>query len=246
MDNADHLPPRVRGTAPTRVTYLVLAKAPVPGAVKTRLTPAYSEHEAAALAAAALLDTLDTVSRTTVADAGSSRQVCALAGDLDAAAAPEAVRGALDAFVVIGQRGDGLGPRLAHAHTDAAGPTGATVQIGMDTPQVTPALLQHAATQVRRPGGPDALLGPAEDGGWWLLALRHAADARVLAGVPMSTPDTGRLTRRALERVGLTVELAPPLLDVDDPADVARVAAAAPGTRFAALAATLGVRLATR
>lgn len=230
-----------------RVTYLVVAKAPAPGLVKTRLTPSYSDHEAAALAAAALLDTLDAV-RASVdgSDASARLPVCALSGDLDSGAAPDGVRNALAGFTVISQRGDGLGPRLAHAHVDAAGELGPTVQIGMDTPQVTPELLRAAASRVVAEDGPDAALGPADDGGWWLLALRRAGHARLIANVAMSTAETGRLTRAALQQGGLRVELLPALLDVDLPEDVPMVAAAAAGTRFAVLARTLGDRTEAR
>ena len=237
--------PRTRtGWAP--VTFVVLAKAPVPGQVKTRLTTAYSAHEAAALAAAALLDSLDAV-RAAAALAGEEerRLVCALSGDLDRAAAPEALRTGLVGFEVLPQRGRGLGGRIASAHADAAGPeAGATVQIGMDTPQAGPAVLAAAAAEVSVPGGPDAVLGLAADGGWWLLALRRPADARLVAGVPMSTPETGRLTRRALEDAGLRVAAAPVLSDVDEPGDVVLVARGCPDSRFAALAGVLGGRTA--
>lgn len=166
------------------VTFLVMAKAPVPGLVKTRLTPAFSHHEAAALAAAALLDTLDIVlqaaghlacadgSATSSASA-PARTVVALSGDLEHAAAPDAIRDALAPFTVVEQRGKGLGLRLAHAHRDAAGEFGATVQIGMDTPQLSASALVAAAAMVVAGDGPDAVLGLAEDGGWWLLALRR-------------------------------------------------------------------------
>jgi hypothetical protein len=221
----------------------VLAKAPVPGQVKTRLTSAYSDHEAAALAAAALLDTLDAV-RAAAALAGVADRalVCALAGKLDEAAVPVALEGGLAGFRVVRQRGRGLGERIAHAHADAAEDAGATVQIGMDTPQADPAVLAAAADRVTAPDGPDAVLGPAADGGWWLLALRRAEDARLVAPVPMSTPETGRLTRRALEAAGLRVEAGPVLSDVDEPGDVVRVAARCPESRFAALAGVLGGR----
>ena len=226
------------------VTFVVLAKAPVPGQVKTRLTSAYSEHEAAALAAAALLDCLDAVrAAAALAPATERRLVCALSGDLDHAAAPEAVRAGLVGFDVLPQRGRGLGRRIASAHADAAGSaTGATVQIGMDTPQADPTVLAEAAHEVSVPGGPDAVLGLAADGGWWLLALRRPEDARLVAGVPMSTPETGRLTRRALEKAGLRVAPAPVLSDVDLPGDVVLVARRCPDSRFAALAGVLGGR----
>lgn len=231
------------------VSFVVLAKAPVPGQVKTRLTSAYSEHEAAALAAAALLDSLDAVRAAAALAPGTERRlVCALSGDLEHAAAPEALRAGLDDFDVLPQRGRGLGSRIASAHADAAGSrgtddaTGGTVQIGMDTPQADPAVLAAAARDVSVPGGPDAVLGLATDGGWWLLALRRPADARLVAGVPMSTPETGRLTRRALEDAGLRVAAAPVLSDVDEPGDVVQVARRCPDSRFAALAGVLGGR----
>jgi glycosyltransferase A (GT-A) superfamily protein (DUF2064 family) len=224
---------------------VVLAKAPVPGQVKTRLTTAYSPHEAAALAAAALLDSLDAVgTAAALGGVAHRRLVCALTGDLDQSAAPAALRSALAAFDVVPQRGQGLGERLAHAHHDAAVRGGATVQIGMDTPHADPEVLATAAARVTSPNGPDAVLGQAADGGWWLLALRRAADARLVAQVPMSTPETGLLTRAALEAAGLRVEAAPVLSDVDEPQDVVAVAAQCPQSRFAALAGVLGGRAA--
>ena len=221
----------------------MLAKAPVPGLVKTRLTTAYSAHEAAALAGAALLDSLDAVTAA-AATAGPAhrRLVCALTGDLDRAAAPDALRSGLAGFEVVAQHGQGLGERIAFAHRDAAGDFGATVQIGMDTPQANPLVLAEVAARVVAADGPDAVLGLATDGGWWLLALRRAGDARHVVPVPMSTPETGRLTRKALEDAGLRVEAAPVLSDVDVPADVVLVAARCPDSRFAALAGVLGGR----
>lgn len=228
---------------PPPATFVVLAKAPVPGQVKTRLTTVYSEHEAAALAAAALLDSLDAVrAAAALADGAGRSLVCALSGELDHAAAPAALRSGLAGFGRVRQRGTGLGARIAHAHQDAAGADGATVQIGMDTPQADPVVLAGAAARVTAPDGPDAVLGLAADGGWWLLALRRAADARLVADVPMSTPATGRLTRTALEAGGLRVEAAPVLSDVDEPQDVVLVAARCPGSRFAALAGVLAGR----
>jgi uncharacterized protein len=232
---------------PVPATYVVLAKAPVPGKVKTRLTPAYSPHEAAALASAALLDSLDAVraAATRRGPGGAGRGlVCALSGDLDEAAAPAALEAGLDGFTVVGQRGDGLAERIAHAHTDAARGGGATVQIGMDTPHVDPGVLADVAARVEDPDGPDAVLGPAADGGWWLLALRRADDARLVTGVPMSTDRTGAFTRAALETAGLRVEEAPALSDVDEPEDVVAVASLCPRGRFGALAGVLGGRTA--
>jgi glycosyltransferase A (GT-A) superfamily protein (DUF2064 family) len=112
---------------------VVIAKEPVPGRVKTRLTPPFTPAEAAALAEAALTDTL-----TAVADTNVARRVLAL----DGAPGPWLPRG----FDVIGQRGAGLDERIAWALTDAHVTLPLPlVLIGMDTPQVTPALLAAAA-----------------------------------------------------------------------------------------------------
>jgi len=105
------------------------------------------------------------------------------------------------------------------------------LQIGMDTPQVTPALLTGAAAQLT---DVDAVLGRATDGGWWALGLRDPRAAEVLRRVPMSQADTGDLTYVALAR--LRVGHLPILSDVDTMADAHRVAAQAPHGRFADLA----------
>lgn len=218
-----------------RATIVVVAKAPEPGKVKTRLVPVYSPHQSAALAAAALLDTLDVVAEASADDQVFTAPVVALTGDLDHAAAPDALRTRLAEFRVIDQRGSRFADRLVAAHRDAAGPFGVSVQIGMDTPQLQPGQLRQAAASLLSDDGPDAVLGMAADGGWWLLALRRAGDARLIAGVPMSNAETGRLTREALESGGLRVDEIEVLHDVDYPEDVSEVAASAPHTRFARL-----------
>jgi len=210
---------------------LVVAKAPVPGQAKTRLAPAVGAEAAADLAAAALLDTLDAAIEA-AQRIGREPAVVALTGDLADAARSLAIRAALRYCRVIGQRGASFDARLAAAHVAAAGSDGGPVlQIGMDTPQVDAGLLQRCAAQLSTA---DAVLGPAEDGGWWLLAVRRAAMAEALRGVVMSSPRTGALSRSALQARGCTVIGAPRLRDVDTIADAQAVAALAPHTRFAA------------
>ena len=202
-------------------TVLVLAKAPVPGQVKTRLCPPATPGEAARIAAASLLDTLDTTrGRCTVV---------ALVGSLADAERRAEVCTALAHCRVVPQRGATFAARLVAAHADAGG-SGPVIQLGMDTPQLDEALLDEAG---RALGSCDAVLGPARDGGWWALGVHDPRHARVLAGVPMSTPDTGALTLRALHAAGLRVTLLPELSDVDTMEDAERVAAVAPGSRFA-------------
>ncbi|GAA4393427.1 TIGR04282 family arsenosugar biosynthesis glycosyltransferase [Tsukamurella soli] len=195
-------------------TVLVVAKAAVPGLAKTRLIPAYGVAGAARLAAAALLDTL--AAATAVADC---RCVVAVTGDLEKSQRRGDILAALRRCTVIAQVPGGFGTRLAAAHLAAA--PGTVLQIGMDTPQVTPDLL---AACLHRLAAVDAALGPADDGGWWALGLHDGIGAHVLPAVPMSAAHTGVATRRALAACGLDVADLPALRDVDVPADVVPVA----------------------
>jgi rSAM/selenodomain-associated transferase 1 len=213
---------------PLAAQIMVIAKEPVPGRVKTRLTPPYTPAEAAELAAAALTDTL-----AAVAAADVTRRVIALAGSPGGWLPP--------GFDVIGQRGGGLDERIAWALADARAACPAPlVLIGMDTPQVTPALLAQAAGPLIE-GTADATFGPAEDGGFWLLGLRDIDPALVL-GVPMSRSDTGSRQLARLHEAGLRVRLLPELADVDTAADAERVAAATPTSLFAARVNAVGHR----
>ena len=217
------------------VTLLVVAKAPVPGRAKTRLAATVGDQVAAEIAAAALLDTLDAVVATPVAT-----RVVALTGELDDAAEAAELRCRLASFVVISQRGNDFGDRLANAHTDAAAVDGHPVlQIGMDTPQVTAGLLGDAA---RRLAESSAVLGLAHDGGWWTLGVRSPALAECLRDVPMSQPDTGALTLKALRSNGVDVALVDELADFDVADDVAAVRAVCPsGRRFTSVTRAAGL-----
>ena len=205
---------------PLAAQIMVIAKEPVPGRVKTRLTPAYTPAEAAELAEAALADTLAAVASVSVA-----RRILALAGTPG--------RWLPSGFDVIAQRGGGLDERLAWALADALviSPD-PLVFIGMDTPQVTPALLTQAVEPLVS-GIADATFGMAEDGGFWLLGLRKIDPALVL-GVSMSRPDTGARQLRRLVEGGLRVLPLPALTDIDTADEAERVAAMLPDSRFAA------------
>lgn len=204
---------------------VVIAKAPLAGRAKTRLSPPCTPEQAATLAEAALLDTLDAV-----AACRAGRRVLAFEGDVRPWVRPE--------FEVVPQRGAGLGERLASAMADAGG---AALLVGMDTPQVTPALLDHALDRLG-PGGEDAVLGLAADGGFWAVGLRHPEPSAFL-GVPMSTARTGGHQRRRLEALGRAPGMLPVLRDVDVIDDALAVAAEAPGTRFAARVAAVAATL---
>ncbi len=215
-------------TRPDAAAILVLAKAPRPGHSKTRLIPAFGPAGAAALAAAALADTLDAVRSCPC----PGERVLVLDGSPDdLARAPGVDVGGLR---VVRQVAGSHAERIIAAFGTVDGPA---VLVGMDTPQLDPALL---ALDLAAPV--DAWFGAAEDGGWWALGLRHARrDARrVLHGVPMSTAGTGTATRERLRRNGLRVMELPMLRDVDVADDARAVAAVAPATRFAECLHRLG------
>jgi rSAM/selenodomain-associated transferase 1 len=192
----------------------VIAKAPVPGRVKTRLCPPFTPAEAAALAEAALRDTLAAVRAVR-----GVRRAIVLDG------APGAWLG--PGIDVVPQRaGGGLRERLAGAFADLGGPA---LVVGMDTPQLEPGHLRRALAALARH---DAVIGPALDGGYWAIGLA-APDPRVFAGVPMSRPDTCARQRARLRALGLSWEEREPLRDVDDAATARAVAAAIPGSAFA-------------
>ena len=195
---------------------LVLAKEPVAGRVKTRLTPALSGDQAAHVARAALEDTLDEVRRTDVVE-----RLLVVDGIVDA-----------PGFLVLPQVTGPLDVRLAAAFDDAwAHRPLPMLLVGMDTPQLTAGLLTHALTQLLLPGT-DAVLGLAEDGGWWGLGLRSPRPD-LIRGIETSRADTGRRQRQALLAAGLTLRDLPVLRDVDTVTDLEVVAALAPHGRFA-------------
>lgn len=203
------------------VALVVIAKAPTPGRSKTRLSPPCTPVEAAALAGAALADTLAAVTA-----APARRRVLALDGQLREVPA---------GFEVIEQRGAGLGERLAHALAAAGGPA---LVVGMDTPQLTPAAIASAAASLTR-GDVDAVLGPALDGGYWTIGLQ-SPDPAVFDGVPMSSERTCAAQEHRLAQLGLAVALLPSMRDVDTIDDARAVACARPETVFAATLAKQG------
>jgi glycosyltransferase A (GT-A) superfamily protein (DUF2064 family) len=203
-----------------------MAKSPQPGRVKTRLCPPCSPEEAALVAAAALADTLDAV-----ASCGAARRVVAL----DGAPGPWLPPG----FTVVPQRGSDFNERLTNAWADTGGPG---IQIGMDTPQVTPDELDGLLA-VLDAGGRDrpAVLGRALDGGWWVVGWRSADPRAVFAGVPMSAPTTGTAQERRLLSLGFELIHGEPKRDIDTVDDLTAVAVAHPRLRTARLAGRLGV-----
>ncbi|MCB0978729.1 MAG: glycosyltransferase [Acidimicrobiales bacterium] len=206
---------------------LVMAKAPVPGRVKTRLQTRLCPAEAAAVAEAALRDTLGAASACR-----AERRVIAL----DGLPGPWIEPG----FEVVGQGEGDLGARLNIAWRSVRGPG---IQIGMDTPQVTAEQLDDGLDRLGRPSC-DAVLGPATDGGWWALGLARPIEG-VFDGVPMSAPDTGERQLAHLRSMGLRVELLEELGDLDHPEDLDRIAREHPHLAVSGVARSLAIGGAT-
>lgn len=199
---------------PGDVAVAVVAKEPRPGAVKTRLCPPCTPEQAATIAAAAIADTLDTV-----AAFAARERILVFDGD--------PTEWLPDGWRLHSQCRGGLDERLADAFATFDGPT---VLVGMDTPQLSVGHLEEATDRLR---AAEAVLGPAADGGWWLLGMRHP-DGAALRDVPMSRDDTVEHQRRRLEWLGLERRELTELTDVDTFADAVAVARDAPTGRFAA------------
>lgn len=187
----------------------VIAKAPVAGAVKTRLSPPCSPEQAALVAQAALTDSLHAAGG--VAERTGARRILLLEGDrqpwMDAA------------FDVVPQRGAGLEQRLCNGFVDL----GPGVIVGMETPHVAFAL-DDALRWAQR--GVDSL-GLATDGGYWMIGLCAASVARVdelFERVPMSRSHTGIAQLRRLHAHGGPVRLLPMARDLDTIEDLRAVA----------------------
>lgn len=185
----------------------ILVKAPRAGEVKTRLAPAVGPEGAARLARAFFQDTL-----TMVRGLDRGRVAVAVAGD----------PGALDlpGDVEVWPQGTGdLGDRMERVLLRALGGGGRALLVGTDSPGLPPRVVETArATLVTH----DAVLGPTDDGGFYLIGLRRGAPG-LLAGLPWSRSDTLVSTEARLRQTGLSVSLAAPWFDVDVPEDLTRL-----------------------
>jgi len=193
---------------------IVFAKAPVPGRVKTRLCPPLSPAQAAGLYRAFILDTLE-------ASGGVLSAELHVAYDSNGSSTnPEWLRDR-EPVKHFDQEGGDLGERLIHAfgRTFSEGAQKIVV-IGSDTPQITSALIEQAIAGLDRS---DVVFGPAEDGGYYLVALKKPRP-ELFRKIPWSTAETLAATLRQAHSSGLKSQLLPSLPDMDTFADVAGLA----------------------
>jgi len=193
-----------------QIAIAVLAKAPIAGFVKTRLAATLGADGAATLQARLTAHAVATA--------------CAAAiGPVTLWAAPDVSH---PTFVTLAQRhalslarqpdGD-LGARMLAAFAAANGPA---VLIGSDCPALTPRHLRIAAAHLR--DGIDAVMLPAEDGGYVLIGLRQPQSA-LFAGLAWSTDSVAAETRRRMARLGLSWREPAALWDIDRPEDLQRL-----------------------
>jgi glycosyltransferase A (GT-A) superfamily protein (DUF2064 family) len=201
-------------------TLIVIAKECVPGRVKTRLHPPLSLEQAAQLAEASLVQTLEVA-----ANLPFDQRILYFDGNL----LPQGS----EHFTVIAQTSGTLDERLGAIFDQCDGPT---FLIGMDTPQLTAALLAPVLDEWD--DEVDAWFGPALDGGFWGLGLR-TPNGDLIRGVPMSEDDTGDVQLKRLTDAGLRVQLLQPLVDVDTIESAREVADLAPDSLFASTLAAV-------
>ncbi len=215
----------------------VMAKAPRPGTVKTRLSPPLTPEEAATLNICFLRDTLENLAAVAAASAGSNRSAAGVisytpVGD-------EALFEGLlpDGFALVAQRGSGFGERLLGAAEDvlACGYVSVCL-IDSDSPTVPRAAYERAVAELARPGD-RVVLGPAADGGYYLIGMKRA-HAAVFERIHWSTDTVAADTRERAREAGIELVELPLWYDVDDGPTLdilkAELAGIAPG--FATLA----------
>jgi rSAM/selenodomain-associated transferase 1 len=198
---------------------LLFTKPAREGRVKTRLIGELTPAEAAMLHFAFLEDLLDRLRK------GSFDLRLAWALDLEEPVPAETFPGVPG----VRQEGDGLGERLFSTLAAAAAEAPSVAALGSDHPTL-PLAVVHDAFELLEKGAADVVLGPATDGGYYLIGLRAAAVVpRLFDGIPWSTDRVLPETLARCEELGLRVELLPEASDVDTPDDLRRLAA-----RFAA------------
>jgi len=200
----------------TRPAIVIMAKAPRSGNAKSRLREVLSDEQAETLAAAFFTDTLCAARK-------SEREIII-------AFTPAAGRDELqrlvdedDSLIWIEQRGEDLGERLATAMKFAEEHSiGPVVFLGADSPNLSAEFIRSAFDALF--GGADIVLGPAADGGYYLIGLK-AYTRGLFDGVQWSTASVFAQTASNAERLGLNLQILPEWYDVDKPGDLERLRA---------------------
>jgi uncharacterized protein len=195
----------------------IMAKAPSAGSVKTRLTPPLTYEEASMLSACFLRDTANNIQGLGAAQRAHSVIV------YTPVTASEAFSGLVPTgFQFLPQRGESLGDRLLNATRDllARGYYSACL-INSDSPTLPPAILA-SAIEALEPSGDRLVLGPAEDGGYYLIGLKSAHEI-LFDRIAWSTSEVLAHTIERARQISLDVVMLPRWYDVDDAATLDRL-----------------------
>lgn len=206
----------VSGTGLEKICALaVMAKAPRPGRVKTRLQPPLSAEEAAALNVCFLRDTTENISA--VASEGAAKGLICYTPVGD----EEAFDGLLpEEFALIAQRGDGFGERLLCAAEDILScGFGAVCLIDSDSPTLPSTVLREAVKELAKPGE-RAVVGASNDGGYYLIGMKRV-EPELFERIRWSTEHVYAQTVERAHEVGFPLVELPKWYDVDDAASLA-------------------------
>ena len=195
----------------------VMAKAPRTGAAKTRLVPPLSATQAAALSACFIRDATENI-----AAAARYARIEGYVAYSPPDAEAEFASLSVDGTGLLPSRHPGLAASLYDAANDLlhAG-YGAVCLINSDSPTLPTALLIDAARRLAAPGG-RIVLGPAEDGGYYLIGLKHA-HRRLFEDIAWSTPAVFAQTMERAREIGVETAVLPIWYDVDDIASLHRL-----------------------
>lgn len=197
------------------LTLGVFARAPVPGRCKTRLARAIGNERAAAIYRAMLEDSLEAFGALPAA-----RRVVLAAPEDEGVAALRAL--VPSGWEILAQEGGDLGERLAAALRALFPPGGSVAFLGSDSPTLPLGPVAEALARFAEPGR--VLLGPCDDGGYYLVGLT-LPEPGIFRDVPWSAPQVLSVTRRRCAELGLSVEELPSWYDVDDARDLERLGA---------------------
>lgn len=192
---------------------IVMAKRPAPGKTKTRLTPALSPEQAADFYACLLHDTLNLI---------EAREDCIPVIAIDTPAASEYFSRIAPGVDQVVQQGAALGDRLDSVMAEClhlGHP--AVFAISSDSPDLPTSHLDDAFASLDR-DDVDVVLGPTEDGGYYLIGWKQRW-SRLVTEVTMSTPQVLEDTLAIASELGAQVHLAPSWYDIDTPDDLRRL-----------------------
>jgi rSAM/selenodomain-associated transferase 1 len=209
----DATPPPAAAISPLPTAVAVMAKVPGATPAKSRLQPPLSAVQAVDLYRCFLLDRLEALAAVPDVDR--------IVAFTPAGAAPAMAALAPRGFRCLPQQGDGLGQRL-QALFAALFAVGHRAVIAMDSDSPTLPMARVADAARALEAGDDAVIGPSDDGGYYLIGLR-ATRPELFDDVPWSTPAVLATTLARARTLGLRVRLLSPWYDVDTEPDLRRL-----------------------